>query len=45
MLMCLMFVVLGDLEIYLELENAGYTTKESRDVSTSSKYKSCKKLK
>ena len=36
----LMFVVLGDLETCLELENAGYTTEESRNVSTSSNYKS-----
>ena len=42
MLMCLMFVVLRDLETCLELENSGYTTEESRDVSRSSKYKSSK---
>ena len=34
----LMFVVLGDLETCLKIENAGYTTEESRDVSTGSKH-------
>ena len=42
MAMCLMFVVPGNLETCLELENAGYTTEESTDASTSSKYKSSK---
>ena len=30
--MCLVFVILDDLKICLELENAGYMTEESRDV-------------
>ena len=34
----LMFVVLGDLETCLKIENAGYTTEESRDVCAGSKY-------
>ena len=42
MVMYLMFVVLCHLETCLELENAGYTTEESKDVSTSSKDKSSK---
>ena len=37
-----MFVVPGNLETCLQLENAGYTTEESTDASTSSKYKSSK---
>ena len=30
--MCLVFVILGDLETCLELENAGHTTRESKDA-------------
>ena len=30
--MCLVFVIIGDLETCLELENAGYTTGEPKDV-------------
>ena len=40
MVLCLMCVVLGDLETCLEIENAGYMTEESRDVCASSKCKS-----